>query len=316
MRLQYRGTNKYKRKGPIPLGHNSSHCQLSVQVPWRLWRSAYSNHIFGYFAMATITRSAKSSSNWTENELIAYNITISSLSPDKFFPTPDPPLNDIDPAILNSSLAADTTTLSIAASTYLAHLRYAAGATQEGFIDIFVIETLKLLGFENSRAIVAMHYTIPFTICGEADRVAHLDECLIHDTTFVFLVLVKDNTFTGSPAEAQVVAGAIATFQFNNMKREEYGLDPLNAMTIPCIIMSGTRPTFYLVPVTAELSEAVTCGWYPKHPTQVLRCETVAADQDAAAGMENIEYRKLALKRLLAFKELAENHLVQILEGI
>jgi hypothetical protein len=41
-------------------------------------------------------------------------------------------------------------------------------------------------------------------------------------------------------------------------------------MTIPCITMSGTRPTFYLVPVTQELSTAVIGGVYPATETTVL----------------------------------------------
>jgi len=46
-------------------------------------------------------------------------------------------------------------------------------------------------------------------------------------------------------------------------------------MTIPCITMSGTRPTFYLVPVTTELNDAVITGQYPATQTRILRCATV-----------------------------------------
>ena len=40
--------------------------------------------------------------------------------------------------------------------------------------------------------------------------------------------------------------------------------------------MIGTHPTFYLVPVTKELSGAVMIGQWPKVETKVLRCVTVA----------------------------------------
>lgn len=36
--------------------------------------------------MANLIRFAKSGSDWNENELIGYNITISYLSPGEFFP--------------------------------------------------------------------------------------------------------------------------------------------------------------------------------------------------------------------------------------
>ncbi|KAF8836673.1 hypothetical protein BDN67DRAFT_973863 [Paxillus ammoniavirescens] len=58
--------------------------------------------------------------------------------------------------------------------------------------------------------------------------------------------------------------------------------------------MKSTRPTFYLIPVTTELSNVVITGQYPATQTRVLRCVTVA--RRASTGMEDTEYRKLALK--------------------
>jgi hypothetical protein len=125
-----------------------------------------------------------------------------------------------------------------------------------------------------------------------------MDVCLIHtDPTFVLLVLVEDRILIDrADAKVQVVAGAIVAFQSNNQKREEYGLelDPLDAVTLPCIIMSRTRPTFYLIPVTTQLSKAVITGQYPAIQTCVLRCATPA--RRACTGMEDVEYRKLALR--------------------
>jgi hypothetical protein len=265
-----------------------------------------------------LIRSAKSSSDWTGNELIAYNITISSLPPDKFFPTPDPSLEHIDPAILNSPPGDANPALSDATSGYLGYLDLAARATQECFIDDFAAETLKLLGFNERRTTVSTGCIIPLTICGKANHVAQMDVCLIHNPTFALLVLVQDKTLSNrTDPETQVVADAIAVFQFNNRKRRELGLDPLDTMTIPCITMTGTRPTFYLVPVTIELSNAVITGQYHATQTRVLRSVTVATHiRRASTGMEDTEYRMLALKRFLAFKTLAKSHWVHILEGV
>ena len=262
--------------------------------------------------MADLIRSAKSSGDWTRNELMAYNIVISPLLPDNFFPTPDPSLDEIDPAILDSPLYDTNLALSDAAAEYLGYLGLATRPTQESFIDSFAIETLKLLGFNGRDTIVSMHHIIPLTICG-VDRVAQADVCLIHNRGFVLLVLIRDKKFVDS--EARVVAEAIAAFQFNNAMREEYGLGPLDAMTIPCITMSGTRPTFYLVPVTAELSAAVTYGQYPKNKTQVSRCVTTTTRMHASLGMGDLEYRKLVLKRFLSFKELVKGQQVHIWKG-
>ncbi|KAG2351727.1 hypothetical protein BDR07DRAFT_1580454, partial [Suillus spraguei] len=46
-------------------------------------------------------------------------------------------------------------------------------------------------------------------------------------------------------------------YQDNNEKTDPQITPPLDAMTIPCITMVGTRPIFYLVPVTEALRNAV-----------------------------------------------------------
>ena len=88
-------------------------------------------------------------------------------------------------------------------------------------------------------------------------------------------------------------------------------------MTIPCITMTGTQPDFYLVPVTTTLSNIVITGQRPATQTKVLHCPTGVINMwRASVGMEDREYRKIALKRFLAFKELVKGHWAQILEGV
>ena len=258
-----------------------------------------------------------------QNELIACNIAILDIDPDKFFsPTPDPSLDHIDPAILNSPPGHRSPGLSKTARRFLTRLGLATEAHREGSITLFTLWTLDLLDFEERDSIL-VRYAIPFNICGEVDRTVRPDLCLlcqpalIHQPAFVLLVIIQervsDNT---ADAEARIVAASIATFQSNNTQRVECGLDPLNAMTIPCLKMSGTRPTFYLVPVTAQLDEAVVTGQRPGHVTRVLRCVTAATDVPALVGMENVEYRRLALKHFLAFRHVAKSHWERVLEGI
>ena len=142
--------------------------------------------------------------------------------------------------------------------------------------------------------------------------------CLLYCPSLVLLVVVEDKTvFNRGDPQPQVVAEAIAAYQANNTKRVASGLPALDAMTIPCITMTGTRPTFYLVPVTRTLSEAVMTGQYPEtHQTKVLQCATINMyTRRSSEGMENIEYRKLAFKRFLAFKELANSHWERFTDG-
>jgi hypothetical protein len=266
--------------------------------------------------MAQLIRSAKSGSDWTDAELLAYNISIIPTSPSVFFQSsPEPSLGHLDPAILTSPVnSMDDPNLSDSTVDYLGYLDLATHATQESAIDDFAAATLKLLGFNERHSTVATRYIIPLTICGE-NRAAQCDVCVLYRPSTILLVLVDDKTLLNrTSAEPQVVAEAIAAFQFNNVKRAARNQLVLESMTIPCITMVGTNPTFYLVPVTKELSNAVITAQYPLTQTQVLKCVTIAAHQRRISdGMADIEFRKLALKRFVAFKTLAKSHWLQFL---
>ncbi|KAF8486880.1 hypothetical protein DFH94DRAFT_5043 [Russula ochroleuca] len=271
--------------------------------------------------MANLIRSAKSGSDWSVNELLAYRITISSLSPDQFFRfEADPSLDHMDPALFTAPPGASDIQLSENTAEYLSYLDIARVPTEGGFIDDFARETLRLLHYSNRNIILSTRYIIPLTICGETNRTAQTDMCLLHRSTLILLVYktLSDRT----DAEPQVVADAIAAFQFNNRKRESWGLVPLKSMTIPCITMSGTRPTFYLVPVSQALSTAVATGQNPPTETNVSKCVTALKHitgphrYRASEGMEDTEYRKLALRRFLAFKMEALFHWVNIMHDV
>jgi hypothetical protein len=74
-------------------------------------------------------------------------------------------------------------------------------------------------------------------------------------------------------------------------------------MNMPCMTMVGTRPTFYFVPVTRALADAVATGRQTEDRMEVLKCEITGYD----GGMEKQEYyRKVALQHLFAFKAVAE----------
>lgn len=89
-------------------------------------------------------------------------------------------------------------------------------------------------------------------ICVDITKVAQTGVCLLDQRSMSLLVLQKDRTiFNRSDPEAQV----IAAYQCNNQKRQQVGLHPLDTMTMPCITMIGSRPIFYLVPVTKALSD-------------------------------------------------------------
>ena len=106
--------------------------------------------------------------------------------------------------------------------------------------------------------------------------------------------------------EPQVIAEAIAAFQENNRELEKQKRSSLSAMVIPCITMVGTFPTFYLVPVTEELSWCVRTGSYPTELTTVLRY-IPSAVRRVNEGMRPVESRREILKCLDAFKRSVDD---------
>ncbi|KAG2355356.1 hypothetical protein BDR07DRAFT_1426395 [Suillus spraguei] len=187
---------------------------------------------------ARLIRSAKSGSDWTFNDLMAYNITVTPQSPEQFFrQNHGTPLGGVDPSLLNPSLNDEN--ISDAVFEYLGHLDLATNVTQESFIDAFAQKTLQILSFVERGLILTARHNITLRICGDNQRVAETDVCLLDLRSMILLVLQDDKTvFSRSYPEPQITP-------------------PLDAMTIPCITMVGTRPIFYLVPVTEALSNAV-----------------------------------------------------------
>jgi hypothetical protein len=131
----------------------------------------------------------------------------------------------------------------------------------------------------------------------------------------IFLVVQEGKTTrSSSDPEPQVIVEAIATFQHNNRKRKDLDLSPLDMMSIPCITMVGTRPFFYQVPVTSQLSECVITGRYPSQPTFV-RCCSPPSRHRASEGMEVPDYRRAALQYYDAFRGLAKTCWTAFLYG-
>ncbi|KAG2353871.1 hypothetical protein BDR07DRAFT_1431624 [Suillus spraguei] len=200
---------------------------------------------------ARLIRSAKSGSDWTFNDLMAYNITVTPQSPEQFFRQNNGTLLEgVDPSLLNPSL--NDKNISDAIFEYLGHLDLATNVTQESFIDAFAQKTLQILGFVERGLILTTRHNIPLRICGDNQRVAETDVCLLDLRSMINLACLQDDKtiFSRSYPEPQVIAEAIAA-------NDPQITPPLDAMTIPCITMVGTRPIFYLVPVTEALSNAV-----------------------------------------------------------
>ena len=267
--------------------------------------------------MANLIRSAKFGSDWSTNELLAYNISVQPQDAIHFFNHKLGSIDHLDPNLLSS--ADPTIAVDFSKETYrfLAYLELAsrANAGQESAIDDFAKSVLEVTGFDQIGTILRTRYDIPFTICGDSHRAARSDVCLVHLNSMILLVVQEDKTvFSSSDPEPQIIAEAIATFQHNNRKRVDIGLPQLDTMTIPCITMVGTRPIFYQIPVTMQLSDCVATGQFPPQPTVVRRCAPPTR-RKASEGMEVPDYRRIALQYYDAFRGVAETHWTMYLGG-
>ena len=173
--------------------------------------------------MVDLIRSPKSSSDWTTHELLAYNIRVSSQTPDQFYGRPLPTatrLSSLDPHLLSGTLSTEGLSEETLRLLQYLDLASRANAGQDSAIADFASEILRVLGYETRGLLLRSRYAIPLLICGDSNQSAQADVCLIRSLSTILLVVQGDKTTTSAhDPEPQVIAGAIAAFQHNNRTR-------------------------------------------------------------------------------------------------
>src|SRR5258708_17122955 len=115
--------------------------------------------------MANFIRRAKPGSDWTANELLAYNIQVHSQSAENFFNHPLPTLDGIDPLLVsgthNTEGLTDRTHRLLEYISLASELR----VVQESAVDDLTRELLRELGYEEHDPLLRTHYDIPLVIC-------------------------------------------------------------------------------------------------------------------------------------------------------
>jgi len=258
--------------------------------------------------MAKLLRTAKSGSDWTANELAAYNITVVPQNKEEFFGTidfPDPAVPSLAGFMATEARrdAADQKTRQL---LHFLDLAMDPKIGHEAAVDNFAAELLRGLGYDIPNKIVFIRHAIPFLICGE-NSLAQTDVCIMDDDE-ILLLLQEDKKLTSmKDPEPQIIAEAIAAFALNNRKRErDLNLPPRNSTTFPCLTLVGTSPIFYKITVTAALSKAVQTGTFPAIQTRVLRYIPVLPRRNSE-GMRPLPNRIEILRCLEAFKRFLGN---------
>ncbi|KAJ2681997.1 hypothetical protein IWW39_006168, partial [Coemansia spiralis] len=211
--------------------------------------------------MASILRNAKAGSDWTINELRAYNINVVNVDESEFFG------RSIDDTINVPQVVFDD-------NSYFARyldLAMALHESEESAVDDFAVELFNILGYRTGGRIIRTRKDISLFMCGEWTK-AKTDVCIMNQLNILMLLQEdKSHLRRHDDPEPQLIAEAIAAFQHNNTVRvRTLNLEPLDSCVFPCVSMLGTYPTFYKIAVTAELDQAVQLGEYPENNTTVV----------------------------------------------
>jgi hypothetical protein len=250
--------------------------------------------------MATLTRSKKSGSQWTINDLCAYNITVTTQNVANFFGIPTLPQPSVNQVILNNEKYPSDGIADRDDRTFFFHLERVMELEEES--ANFTAHLLGLLGYEVDNRFVHQRKDIPFFVCGGKTH-AQTDVSLVDRNRGIHLVIQEDKShLKGMDPEPQLIAEAIAAYQYN-MKR--IGLPTIQAKMIPGIIMAGSTPTFYKIPITQDLVDAVETGQYPEKPTIVHKLIPPVADlnQLFQDGMRPLNNRAIIIRCFEAFKQ-------------
>ncbi|KAH8982020.1 hypothetical protein EDB92DRAFT_1895630 [Lactarius akahatsu] len=235
--------------------------------------------------MAELIRNAKSASDWTQNELAAYNITVEYQDATTFFGThtlPQPVT--VNPVVLTATGPQLMT---------------------ESAVDDFAVLLLRALRYNTRGRVLRTRKDIPLVICGE-NRHAKTDVCIVDQNEILLLVQEDKQHMDNSDPEPQLIAEAIAVFAANNRtRRQTSNLTPLDSKIMAGITMKGTAPIFYKIKVTAALVTSIGGGAYPQEATTVYAHipNIPRPNRRWSEGMKPLDNRQVILSCYEAFKQ-------------
>ena len=262
-------------------------------------------HIQTY--MANIIRSPKHGSDWTENELRAYNIEVVPENVATFFGNPNLPPPTVSPAILaHETYPAAGLPTDDRLFFNLLEDAMTIPSGEESAVDDFAAHLLRLLGYAEPNRYIRTRADIPLFMCSDYTD-TKTDVCVVDRASRKFLLLLQEDKrhLEGKDPEPQLIAEAIAAFQSRNRRSPIGGGPTVNAAVIPGITMVGTAPTFYKIDVNTNLIEAIGYGQYPVQTTIVHKLTPpVQALRDFQRdGMRPLDNRAVILSCFEAFKQ-------------
>ena len=174
----------------------------------------------------------------------------------------------------------------------------------EPSVDTFSMELLHATQFtdEVQRIYLDVKPNHRLWVCG-MKMYAKPDLCIKDANQLVVHVQENKAYLNGADPEPQLIAEAISVFWNNNLRLIDLHMDPLDHDIIPGIIMVGTMPKFYKIPVSIELVDAVRDGTFPELET-VVRSFTppIPPVLQYTEGMQPLDNREAILSYYAAYR--------------
>ncbi|TFK71454.1 hypothetical protein BDN72DRAFT_895575 [Pluteus cervinus] len=235
--------------------------------------------------MAEIKRIPKSAKKWTANDLLAFNIHVLDEDAPTFFGIPNLPASTADPEFLDNETGPPNSQ-NRETSTLFGSLNTALEGTlkpPEAFVEGLLWNLLFFDVWEGGEG-----GTGYISIVGEYGR------------DFLADVLKESSTVDSEPG---LIAEAIAAFFECQDNHRRFGNAVPSHREIPGIILRGTAPTFYRIPVTDGLIRSIGGATYPNQPTTVHRLIPVEdVPRYFREGMKTLENRRVVMQCFEAFK--------------
>lgn len=249
-------------------------------------------------------RSGKSAAEWTSNDLRSWKIKVVDQKTADFFGTANLP-----PAPLNHELLTTLSSVDATQNTTYAFLSGIEQAmSEDSAVSDFLVTLLRVIGYADKGVILRTRKDIPFLSNRETKKVTS-DLCLIDGVKNQMILLVQEDTGTGD-AEAQLIAQAIAAFTYNNQMLRSASSHPTFMKDMAGIIIRGTSPIFYKIPIRFTLPNAVASGnrsdyerdtivfaHYPNIPRPGRRWDE---------GMQPVDNRQIIFSCFEAFKRFVQ----------
>lgn len=249
--------------------------------------------------MSRLIRTSKSASNWTDNELDAYRIKIKEQTASSFFGTSKLPEPNCPNDFLHNRVSRENVDRITDRLIWYMEQTTMQPRLGESSVDQFACALFDATGFTSRQVHPSTRRPLHLLIGGE-QRSAQTDVCLIYDRTV--LLLVQEDKAGDQPAgygEAQLIAEAVAARQCNARILGEETTE-----IIPAILMIGTYPVFYRIPVSAELSLSIASLSYPEVETVVTKFspEMPRPESKYVEGMQPLDNRTIILRYFEAFR--------------